>query len=337
MVFEHANALMEKGHDVVCYTPMRAYKFNRTGILGNFKIIKSSIANTFLRGSKVNWFSLNAPVKLVPCISEKFIRDADVTIATAWPTAYDVHQLSIKKGAKFYFIQGYEVWSGPRNLIDASYKLPLYHITVSDWLKKILADKFSSSNIDVIYNGTDISTDIKQKKYSENKRALMLYHQLESKGFKDGMEAIKIVREKYPNLELTLFGQENPGGLPRYVNFYENPDRELLKKLYEDTDIFIFPSREEGWGLTAIEAMACGCAVVGTNVGCLMEIGVHEKTAMISNPFNIDELAANISSLIEDEELFRSISENGYNRVKEFTWENAANNFEEAIMRRKNS
>ncbi|MCZ2990936.1 hypothetical protein NYY86_22720, partial [Acinetobacter baumannii] len=118
VAFEYANRLQEKGHDVVCYAPMLAYKFDNYGVKGNLRRIKSSIGNSIKRRNKVNWFDLNVQIKLVPYIGDTFVRKADAVIATAWPTAYSVYELDKDKGEKFYFVQAYEDWSGPKELVD---------------------------------------------------------------------------------------------------------------------------------------------------------------------------------------------------------------------------
>lgn len=332
VALEYANRLGGKGHDVVCYTPMLAYKFNNSGLIGKFKRIKASIANTIIRGKSIRWFPLEVKLKLVPFISNKYIRDADITIATAWPTAFDVYKLSDIKGKKFYFIQGYEIWSGPVEKVNDSYRLPMQHITISKWLKDLLQEKFASPKVDIIYSGTDIKYDISKKVYNKNKRILIMYHELESKGFEDGIKAIKVVKEKYPDLEVTVFGQRKVEIDLENVLFFEKPNRNELEKIYSEADIFVFPSREEGWGLTVIEAMSCGCAVVGTNVGCIQDIGIQNQTALISAPQDINSLANNICRLVENESMLINISNNGYQKASKLTWENATSQFE-IIMR----
>lgn len=90
------------------------------------------------------------------------------------------------------------------------------------------------------------------------------------------MNAFEFARKKVKNLSLELFGMEAPVGMEDYA-FHKSPNVEELRRLYNWADIFIFPSKNEGWGLTPIEAMACGCAVVGTNTGCMIDLGVNEK------------------------------------------------------------
>ena len=109
-------------------------------------------------------------------------------------------------------------------------------------------------------------------------------------------------------------------GLPEYVEYYQNPVPEFLVKLYCEADIFIFPSLEEGWGLTPLEAMACKCAVVGTNTGFVLDIGRDRYNMLISDAGDIDAMANNICNLISDHRLLKNISEMGYTTVKQLEW-----------------
>ena len=95
VIFLYANYFTSKGHDVICYVPMKAYKFSNQPIL---KVLKKSLGNTFKRGTKVKWFNCNFKIKLVPLMNNTFVRDADISIATAWPTAYDLNSLKDTKG-----------------------------------------------------------------------------------------------------------------------------------------------------------------------------------------------------------------------------------------------
>ena len=331
IVFEYCNRLKSRGHDVLIYVPMKAYKFNNDGFIGGLKTIKSSVGNTFKRATKVDWFDLNVEVKLVPMIKDTFIRDADICVATAWPTAYDVNNLKLSKGKKVYLIQHYELWSGNKNLVDNSYRLPLNQIVIAKWLKEMMRDKFNQKST-LIYNGIDF--DEFRYKVEENRNKdkdliiSMMYHDLEWKGFKDGLSAFEIAKKKHPNLKLKLFGTKYEDNIPKYAEFYKMPSKDELNNIYNESDIFIFPSRSEGWGLTVIEAMACKCAVVGTNTGALSEIGINEINSLISEPNDVDSLANNIIKLIENSEIRKYISENGYNTALSLDWSNSVDKIE---------
>ncbi|WP_123054653.1 glycosyltransferase family 4 protein [Clostridium sp. JN-1] len=333
IVFEYANRLKKIGHDVEIYVPMISYKFGNKGFIGILKTIKSSLGNTFKRGTKVNWFNLNVPLKVVPAIKDKYIRNADAVIATAWPTAYDVYNLNNDKGKKYYFIQHYEIWSGDKEKVDATYKLPIKQIVIAKWLKDLMREKFNNYYSHIDYNGIDFKEFYNYNKIYNNNVICMMYSNQDWKGYIEGLKAFEKIKENFLNLKLILFGMEKGQDIPEYAEFHLNPSKEELRKIYSKSDIFIFPSKFEGWGLTPLEAMACKCAVVGTNVGCMSEVGVHGKNAMLSEPNDIDIMASNIEKLLTDKNLLKNISEEGYKTVLQFDWKKSVKNFEKILMK----
>lgn len=337
IVFEYANRLSEKGHDVIIYMPIVAYNFDSVEKREPLKLLKSSLGNVIKRGKNVNWFDLKVKVKLVPLIKNSFIRDADVSIATAWPTAYDVDKLRDSKGKKVYLIQHYETWSGPKDKVDKSYKLPLKHIVIAKWLYDLMQEKFSKKDIELVYNGIDFNefNNYKRNKIESDEciTISMMYHTLEWKGVKDGIKAFEQAQQKVnKKLKLKLFGMEKDEDVPKYAEFYLKPDKKTLKDIYCESDIFIYPSRKEGWGLTPMEAMACECAVLGTNTGCIEEIGINNKNCIVVQPENIEELTYGLIRLIESKELRDAIAKEGYETALKFSWNVSVEAMEKALM-----
>jgi glycosyltransferase involved in cell wall biosynthesis len=96
-------------------------------------------------------------------------------------------------------------------------------------------------------------------------------------------------------------------------------DRQLVI-LYNKAEVFVLPSKFEGFGIPPIEAMACGCPVVVSNIPALRE--VCEDGAYYVDPYNINSIAQGIYKVLTDENLKKSLIVNGLKRVKLFSWEN---------------
>lgn len=333
VALRYANALSSLGHDVVCYAPRVIYD------LGKHKRLELLLRRTYrlffpagIKEIKAEYPDLRIVMPF--CIEDKSIRDADKTIATAWCTAFDVSKLSKAKGEKVYFIQGYEVWDD-ENKGKESYRLPMKHIVISKWIDDILVRELGCPPGIVVHNGVDTTVfNASQKDISNNKvNVLMLYHKLSVKGVEDGLLAYERLLDKYENIELTMFGQHPFTNRPSFVKeYYFNPTKEELVKLYRKADIFVFPSREEGWGLTPVEAMACGCAVAGSNVGCMIEIGKHGENVLLSEPCDVKQLSENLEALIVDKELRNQISKKGMDTVKQLNWNNSYLAFNDALV-----
>jgi glycosyltransferase involved in cell wall biosynthesis len=80
-----------------------------------------------------------------------------------------------------------------------------------------------------------------------------------------------------------------------------------------------------------MEAMACGCAVVSTNVGGVPDYGIDGETIVAVPPRNEGALTKAILRLIEDEGERKRIANNGYAHIRRFTWNNATDDFERIL------
>jgi glycosyltransferase involved in cell wall biosynthesis len=99
------------------------------------------------------------------------------------------------------------------------------------------------------------------------------------------------------------------------------PD-ERLASLYRLADALVFPSLLEGFGLPALEAMACGTAVAASNRGSLPEVvGDAGRTF---DPTSVDDLVAALNELLDDEPGRTRRAAAGLERSRRFTWERAA-------------
>ncbi|GCF08547.1 glycosyltransferase family 4 protein [Dictyobacter arantiisoli] len=98
-------------------------------------------------------------------------------------------------------------------------------------------------------------------------------------------------------------------------------DHELIT-LYSMADVFAFPSFFEGFGIPPLEAMACGAPVITSNTSSLPE--VVGDAALQIDPHNVDELAHAITRILQDEPLREDLRRKGYQRVQQYTWEQAA-------------
>ncbi|MBA7490640.1 D-inositol-3-phosphate glycosyltransferase [subsurface metagenome] len=336
VVFIYANKLTENGHQVLI-----VYPYNLSGkwtfkniILFLLKWLKFDLLKIFgLTGA--DWFPLKAQISRVPTLSNKWIPDADVVIATANETADWVAKLPIEKGEKFYFIQNYETWTRDKKLVDDTWKLPLKKIVIANWLKKLGEEEFKQNISGMITNGVDFEKFKNPGKiYHKPKRILMMYSPLKFKGFSDGLEAYNIVKKKYPEVKLILFSAYSPGpDVPKEIEFHLNPPQNKLREIYSSCDIFVSPSHMEGCQLPPMEAMACKTAVVATDVGGVPDYTIPGKTALVVPPKKPKLLAKAILGLLKDEDKLRKISQAGYYHIRKFTWDKAAEKFERVLRK----
>lgn len=335
-IFEFANHLHERGHDVSVVYPLIPMSLEVNWYNLRKLVSKGfSTATKFKRGVGVDWFNLKANLKRVPTLAERFVPDADIVIATLWKTAYYVSNYNKNKGEKFYLVQHYEIWDGPEEKVNNSYKLGLHNIVNSTWLKNILQDELNAKVEALILHAPDWNQFYPETVARNNSilRILLPYRREEWKGTQDGIKVFEIAREKCPNVQLVMFGEATGKDAPRYVEFHQAPSNDKLRRIYNSCDIFLFSSHSEGFGMPPMEAMACKLAVVTTNVGAVLEYAVSGETALVSPPKSPELLAENLIRLIENEGLRKQIAEAGHNHIKGFTWGKATDELEEVFSK----
>jgi N-acetyl-alpha-D-glucosaminyl L-malate synthase BshA len=84
-------------------------------------------------------------------------------------------------------------------------------------------------------------------------------------------------------------------------------DQEYIADVLPAADVFLLPSQHESFGLSALEAMSCGVPVVGSRIGGLPEVIVHEETGYLCDPTDVPCMAAIVLGLLGNEELRRTI------------------------------
>jgi glycosyltransferase involved in cell wall biosynthesis len=103
------------------------------------------------------------------------------------------------------------------------------------------------------------------------------------------------------------------------LQFVPNDDLPLI---YNLADCFVYPSLYESFGLAQLEAMACGCPVIGANSGAIPEI--TGGTAMLFDPRSPEDLARAILTVTQDAGVRRDLVDRALVRARDFTWERTA-------------
>lgn len=97
---------------------------------------------------------------------------------------------------------------------------------------------------------------------------------------------------------------------------------EDLRILYSHAEGFVFPSLYEGFGIPLLDAMACGAPIITGTGSALPEVA--GDAALYVDPHDPEQLGMEIERLVSDRELQTQLRTKGFERVKQFTWERAA-------------
>lgn len=93
---------------------------------------------------------------------------------------------------------------------------------------------------------------------------------------------------------------------------------EDLNDFYSASDLFVFPSLNEGFGLPVVESMASGTPVITSNVTALPEVG--GDVAVLVNPLDIKEISIKMALLLSDKEKLEVLSKKGILKAHDFVW-----------------
>jgi glycosyltransferase involved in cell wall biosynthesis len=108
-------------------------------------------------------------------------------------------------------------------------------------------------------------------------------------------------------------------GIVESVVFTGGLPHDIVAKLYQTASVFVYPSFYETFGLTILEAMACGCPVITSNVSAMPEIA--DDAAIFFDPRRSDGLCDKIEKVVSDKTIHEELVSKGVRRAAEFTWE----------------
>lgn len=95
-----------------------------------------------------------------------------------------------------------------------------------------------------------------------------------------------------------------------------------MAELYRSADIMINTSRVDNTPNSIIESLACGTAVISTNVGGIPNLVTHEYDALLVDPGDCEAIANYAAELLDDKEKYHGIVENGLKTISQFHWRN---------------
>jgi glycosyltransferase involved in cell wall biosynthesis len=337
IVYEYANQLVARGHKVtVVHVPLSGGRSPRllSRLYHRLTGKGGQLSKSVFRPPQVSSYTVDNRVKMifVAKATESCFPDADALFINRW---FQGTKLTESKGKKFMLIQGYGVWPQVKAQEEALWRMHIPKAVISRWLyEKGIELGVPADGMIHIPNGID-HAKYRLLRAIETRPQLisMLYNPVAVKGAEDGIKALELVRENVPAIRAVLFSFfTRPDDLPDWIEYHRNPSQEMLvESIYNGSSIYLYPSWSEGFGLTAAEAMACGCAVVSTDSGGVRDYAEHEVTALLSPPRNPGALAANVLRLLDDDDLRVRLAKAGHECIQEFTWERSAALLEQFI------
>lgn len=151
------------------------------------------------------------------------------------------------------------------------------------------------------------------------RRLIEAYYQLREKGL---IEHSLVIAGQKGWLYENVFEAVKRLKLEQEVIFTGYITRDDLPMIYNSADLFIFPSIYEGFGLPALEAMACGIPVITSNISSLPEI--TGDAALLINPYDVEAIAKAMERVLGDDGLRKELVKKGLKHARRFSWQDSA-------------
>lgn len=280
------------------------------------------------------------------CPIENFIGEVDVFHSSDWlepPTRKAKRVTTIHDFAVFKYPETFTPRGGHNIVENQKKKLHFVKnysdlvIAVSENTKREAMEilKIPERRIKVIYEAADplfsprskeAVKEIKKKYRIEGDYLLCVGTREPRKNLERVVLAFAEIVSAYPNLSLVIAGKygwgEESEKLEKKVKILGFVEKEDLARLYSGATAFIYPSLYEGFGLPILEAMACGCPVITSNLGAMKEVA--GEAALLVNPEKLEEIAGAISKIYRNAKTRENLVLKGLKRAGEFSWDKTA-------------
>lgn len=183
------------------------------------------------------------------------------------------------------------------------------NIAVSSTVATQMKDFLGATQVQIVANGVDTHffrpTTVEEAVSGPHHPFRLLF--VGKPSLRKGFDIVaKIIDRLGDQVELTCVGEKPGRGLPDPKATYRGfLDKEGVRDAYRQTDLLLFPSRMEGFGLVAAEAMACGVPVAACPNTAVDDL-IPENGGILRHPDDIEGFISDIMAMINDPDQFAS-------------------------------
>jgi glycosyltransferase involved in cell wall biosynthesis len=348
VVATYARMLSQRGHDVTVVYPQRPLTRSPRSWGSRLKGVWRQKARAS-RGHFAGWGHLLRPLPvdrrgdravsggLLP-VRVDAVPEADVIIGTYWETAHWIARYPVSKGKPFYLIQHYETWDCDHEALmrmRESWTLPLQKLVVARWLRELAATEFGDDSALLLHNGVDLERyNAPQREMNRPRVVGFTYSWAPWKRSDLITAAINRARLEMPRLQVKTFGQYPATSRMPYPPGGEHvfqPRQAQIPSLYAAADVWVLGSDSEGFGLPALEAMACRTPVVSTMCDGAIDIVEGTPGGALVPTHDAEAMANALVEILRDREGWPARSDAARQRAELFRWDKACDALEKTL------
>jgi len=191
--------------------------------------------------------------------------------------------------------------------------------------KKVFVTQEASSPQFKVINKNKARSQI-EKKYKIRSPFLLAFNgKHDKRNINRVIEAFEQIKYDFPNLQLVILGGKyhiKKKIDSKRIKILKNISDKDLAVLYNATEVVIYFSLYEGFGLPVLEAFSCKTPVIASDIPAIREVAGN--AALYANPQSANDLAIKISKLIGNKELQKKMSVKGFNKASKYSWEKTA-------------
>ncbi len=316
---EYAGRLRARGHQVRIVYRRSARNFKRW------------LGRLLLRSVSDSLDDSGCPLAGVREFTRDTVPEADIFITTGLRAVQAAAAIPWARDRLVEIVQGTIHMEESPDEARRVMALPARRVAVSEAVAAYLKSEFGIDAA-VAPNGVDHGRFHNEDRQFRTPRSVgMIYVAGEMKGTAEGFEAMRRVRDRWPDVRLVLYGAKRPRGAPPRVEVFIRPKPSRLRAIYCGCEIWLAPSHSEGFGLTVLEAMACRAVPVATRCGGHETIVVDGASGFLVPVCDAAAMADRIGILIQDEAMLRRMSDAAHVRSLAFDWERSTDRLESLL------
>ena len=253
------------------------------------------------------------------------------------PCVITVHDLSLQCSSLYNLNSRMKIYMkfDILGIKNAKHIIAISKYTKNDLISKL---KISPDKISIVFQGVDHNIFLPQETpIFDFQYILYVGSEQPRKNLSSLLKAFQIIKLDTHFKDLKLIKIGSPGleadrkstlkmidklNLQNDVIFPGFVPEAELPKYYSKAACFVLPSLYEGFGLPILEAMACGCPVIASNVTSIPE--VVDDAGLLADPLNVKEIVNAIEQVLSDDGLREKLIDKGFAQSRKFSWDKTA-------------